>query len=174
MKRVAGERGAERGAVIAWVALSLPLLLVCLSLVADVGRWFIRKSTVVAIADLAALAGVQELDLERLAAGERYLVVDQARVQAIQTATINLERNALAGSVNGIRAEVLNASATSPLHHPVTGRVLVDPTVFVEIRVRGPALITSLIGAGMEVSARADASVIPREGRPDWSESDDR
>lgn len=164
MRAAAGEKGA----VVAWVALSLPLLIICLSLVVDVGRWFVRKSAAVAIADMAALAGVQELDLERLAGGERYLLVDQARSRAIETAVVNLERNSLAGSIKGLRAEVLNASENRPLRHPVSGRVVVDPTVFVEIRLGGPRTMVPLIGAAAEVSGRADASVLPRTGRPDW------
>lgn len=155
-----GRRVAERGAVLVWVVLSLPVLLTALGLVVEAGRAFAGKAVLAGIADTAALAGVLELDLERLAEGERRLVPEQARRWAEEVALANLDES-FPGLERTVRVEVINASAEVPARHPVTGRRLVDPTVFVELRVRLP-LVMPVGRAAVGLSARADASVVPR------------
>lgn len=163
MKRRASD---QRGGVLAFFALTLPIYIIALGLVADAGYLFTIRSLVSAIADAAALAGVQELDLERLAAGERYIRPTEARLASFTVAMENLHRAFPASADPGhVRIEVMNASRAQPVRHPVTGRLLGDPTVFVEVEVLVPLRFTPL-GPPVRVTGRADASVLPRTGRP--------
>jgi Flp pilus assembly protein TadG len=56
-------RTEERGAVLVMVALWLPLLLIVLTFVIDVGNWFVHKRHLQMQADAAALAAAQEYRL---------------------------------------------------------------------------------------------------------------
>jgi len=155
----------QRGAALPLTLLSLPLLILLLALAADAGALFAARGLAHASADLAALAGVQELDLERLAAGERFIMPGAAAAWARQVALANLEGNIprLPGAGAAPRVEVLvvNASPASPRQHPWTGRPLYDPTVAVRVAVPVP-LAFSGPGRSLWVTARADASVLPR------------
>ncbi len=157
---VPGPAGGERGAVVVWLALSLPVFLAALGFVTEAGRLFSGKAVLAGIADAAALAGVLELDLERLADGERHLVPERARRWAEEVALSNLDES-FPGLARTVRVEVVNASPAAPAVHPVTGRRLVDPTVFVELRIRLPAVLPGG-WTGVGLAARADASVLPR------------
>lgn len=160
----------QGGGVLAFFTLVMPLYVIALGLVADAGYLFAARTLASAIADAAALAGVQELDLDRLVRGERYIMPAAAEAAAYAVATANLEEGfPLADRPYRIRVAVINAAPDSPVRHPVTGRMLRDPTVFVEVRVKIPLRFTPT-GARVEVAGRADASVLPRSGRPRWTQ----
>ena len=59
----------SRGGVAVLVALFLPVAVLCVGTVVDLGAVFFARKAVEASCDLGALPGVQELDWDRLAAG---------------------------------------------------------------------------------------------------------
>ncbi|MDI3317462.1 MAG: pilus assembly protein [Bacillota bacterium] len=154
-------RRGERGAVSAWFVLALPAFLLVLALVADVGRFFVLHSLAQSAADLGALAGVQELDLERLAEGERRLRTWEAEAAARAVADANA-REALAGDRYDLESLAINADAGAPRRHPWSGRLLRDPTVSVRIRVRAHSFF--LAGREVPIRVQGDASVMERPG----------
>lgn len=143
-----------------WFVLCLPAFLAALAVLAEAGRAFAAKAVLAGVADAASLAGALELDLDRLAEGERRLDPERARRWAEEVAHANLDES-FPGLPRRVRVEVLNASGDEPLIHPVTGRRLEDPTVFVQVGVRLPFAIP---WGSMPVwlGGRADASVLPR------------
>ncbi|MGH3452317.1 MAG: pilus assembly protein TadG-related protein [Haloechinothrix sp.] len=126
----------ERGAVlIAGLLLALSLLMV-IGAAVDLGQAFIVRRDLVSLADEAALAGSQELDLEARHAGRLALEPEQARAAAL---------TALAGEPT-VRAQ---ASAT-------------EQTVAVRVERRFPTVLLRLVGLRtLTVAARATAE--PRE-----------
>lgn len=152
----------ERGGVLPLFALFLPLAVLLLTLAADGAGLLAARGTAYAVADLAALAGAQELDLDRLARGERYILPSPAVLQARAVALRNLAENGLPTGNARVEAVVINASARSPRPHPWTGRLLTDPTVAVGILLDLPLHFPAVAGRQARVAARADASVLPR------------
>lgn len=144
-------------------AMTLPIFILCLALVADGGLIMMRRGLAYAVADVAALAGVQELDLDRLARGERYVIPELAVSKALEVAHGSLDENGVREGDRAVRVEVVNASATSPRIHPVSGRELVDPTVHVSVRLRVPLRFWGAVLPAAWVTGRADASVLPRQ-----------
>lgn len=126
----------ERGAVlIAGLLLALSLLMV-IGAAVDLGQAFIVRRDLVSLADEAALAGSQALDLEARHAGRLALEPEQARAAAL---------TALAGEP-AVRAQ---ASAT-------------EQTVAVRVERRFPTVLLRLVGLRtLTVAARATAE--PRE-----------
>lgn len=157
-----GVRLDQAGAAMALFAITLPIFVLCLALVADGGLILMRRGLAYAVADVAALAGVQELDLDRLAQGERHVIAELAVDQALEVAHGSLAENGVHEGDREVRVEVLNASAASPRIHPVTGRELVDPTVHVSVRLRVPLRFWGGLLPAVWVTGRADASVLPR------------
>ena len=138
----------------------LPVLVAVMALMAETGRLFVVARRVQAAADLGALAGAQEVDLERLAEGERYLDEGRARTQAERLTRENLRDLGGAAANAGLQVYVINV-ATGPAAHPRTGRLIRDPTVSVWVEVTVPLY---LIGWRSEVTlgAHADASVVEK------------
>ncbi len=126
----------ERGAVlIAGLLLALSLLMV-IGAAVDLGQAFIVRRDLVSLADEAALAGSQALDLEARHAGRLALEPEQARAAAL---------TALAGEP-AVRAQ---ASAT-------------EQTVAVRVERRFPTVLLRLVGLRtLTVAARSSAE--PRE-----------
>jgi Flp pilus assembly protein TadG len=126
----------ERGAVlIAGLLLALSLLMV-IGAAVDLGQAFIVRRDLVSLADEAALAGSQALDLEARHAGRLTLEPEEARAAAL---------TALAGEP-AVRAQ---ASAT-------------EQSVSVRVERRFPTVLLRLVGLRtLTVAARATAE--PRE-----------
>jgi Flp pilus assembly protein TadG len=136
MRRRIGTRAREeRGAVlIAGLLLALSLLMV-IGAAVDLGQAFIVRRDLVSLADEAALAGSQAVDLEARHAGR--LALEPGKAQATALA-------ALAGEP--VRAQ---ANAT-------------EQTVSVRVERRFPTALLRLVGVGtLTVAARATAE--PRE-----------
>jgi len=155
----------ETGAVAALVALFLPCLLAAAALVLAAGALLVARAQLRAAADMAALAGAQDLDWDLLAQGVVYLRGEEAAADALAWLRANLDGRAF---LEEGRAEasvrVLNTvdptGSPAPAACPVTGRPLDAPTVCVLVRaeVRLP-----LLPGRVTVSVHADASVV---GRP--------
>lgn len=160
VKAVTDGRRHAAQAMVAWLWL-LPLALVLLGSVTDVGFALWAQLQLRQACDLAALAAAQDLDLERLARGERWLLTAQAERDARAYVAANLAgRGPWAGGGYWVEVQVLNASPRASLRHPWSGRELVDPTVAVRARGRVPTLFLRLLWPAMTVSAAADASVL--------------
>jgi len=148
------------------VVVALPVWVLMLGTMADVGLLFLVRTRLQAAVDMAALAAVQDVDLDRLASGERYIRPDAAARDGRRWARMNVDVG-LQGIVEQdsfeVDVQVLNASPEEPLAHPVTRRVLVDPTVIVTARARMRLPFLGLVRGPVQVSARADAAVKERE-----------
>ncbi|MEW6523099.1 MAG: pilus assembly protein TadG-related protein [Bacillota bacterium] len=156
----------RRGAVAAMVILLLPAFTALLALVADLGLVLHARAALRASADLAALAGVQELDLEALAQGEPRLLPDVAMTVANTYARANISKQLgnAAGQVLQVKVDVYNASAREPLVHDRTGRLLEAPTVCVRLTLPLRLVLATRIMGRSEyrVEAHADAAVVRR------------
>jgi Flp pilus assembly protein TadG len=155
--------GQERGAALVMTILLLPVILLSLGLVVDVGLVFVARQRAQGAADMAALAACQELDLQSLAAGELVLDVGRARAYAAAYAMNNL-----AASFPGMELEedamvgvwVYNPTPQAPDRDRITGRELIHPTVCVVIELRVPLRLLRVSGAGVWIRVHADASVV--------------
>ncbi|HAI20574.1 MAG TPA: hypothetical protein DCM14_01520 [Clostridiales bacterium UBA8153] len=156
----------RRGAVAALVILFLPGLIGVLALVVDLGLLLHARTALQASADLAALAGVQELDLEALAQGTPRLLTEPARAAAESYAAINVlhQLGGEARAVLRMTVEVYNASPTEPLVHLRTGRVLEVPTVSVQLQLPLRLVLAPRLLGRFDylVETHADAAVVRR------------
>lgn len=152
----------QYGQILPLVALFLPVAILLFGLVVDIGLLFATRQVMIAAADLGALGGVQDVDLDRLSRGEIWLDGERARRDAYGLTEVNLTQNQVLGQIKEIRVEVLNASLEHPLSHPFTGRTVTDPTVAVRITavVRLPFLNPFLGETPLVV--HADASVLEK------------
>lgn len=162
-RRVAPAGGAAadaRGGVLVLVVAFVPVLAAVLSLVLETGRLFVVARWVQAAADLGALAGAQEVDLERLADGERWLDEARARAEALSVTGANLRD--LGARAMGTRVQVYVVNVTGGRAvHPRTGRSIRDPTVSVWVEAEVPVRMAWWVRT-VRVSAHADASVVER------------
>lgn len=150
----------QSGAVLVLVVAFVPVLVAALALVIETGRLFVLARRAQSAADLGALAGAQEVDLERLADGERYLDEGRARLAADRITTDNLrDLGGVVGSSH-VQVYVINV-VDGPTTHPRTGRLIRDPTVSVWVEVNVPV---RLVWWAREVrlTAHADASVVEK------------
>lgn len=152
----------QDGASVVAVVIFLPILLLVAGLVTDVGLLFVGRHLAYQAAELGALAGAQDVDLEQLAAGQVVLVESTARADALDFARRNVAasfpRLDLGRSLQ-VEATVYNASSTAPARHRQTGRILTDPTVSVDIRLDVPLHFLAALHQQATVRVRADASV---------------
>lgn len=151
----------QRGSVLLTCILSLPAIMALMILITAAGSLYITRGRLQTAADMAALAGVQELDWDRLAEGQPYLRTEEARAQALASLHLNLQeiREARVDEAETV-VEVINASPESPVQHPRTGRWLEYPTVWVLIEVQVTA--AGLGERQVRLGASADATVEPR------------
>lgn len=153
-------RSAQSGAVLVLVVAVLPVLVAAMALVVETGRLFVLARWVQAAADLGALAGAQEVDLERLAVGERCLDEERARKEAERVTEDNLrDLGGVVGS-SRVRVYVINV-ADGPSPHPLTGRLIRDPTVSVWVEVTVPVRLAWWT-RDVCLGAHADASVVEK------------
>lgn len=157
-RRPSGQEGASLVAVVIF----LPVLLLVAGLVTDVGLLFVSRHLAYHAAELGALAGAQDVDLDQLAVGKVVLVEATARADAADFARRNLAasfpRLDLARSLR-VEATVYNASSLVPVRHRLTGRILTDPTVSVDITLNVPLYFLVSLRREAAVHVLADASV---------------
>lgn len=130
-KRACGERGSV---LITGLLLTLALLMV-LGAAVDIGHAFIVRRDLTSIADDAALAGAQQLDLNAIHQGQLALDPNQAQAAALSAIVAN-------------RGVVAQADATKTLV-----RVRVSRTV--------PTVLLRLVGLS-DLTVSADANATPR------------
>ena len=127
----------ELGVSAVVVILCLPVLLAGTAATLDAGNLLLMRYRLQAAADLAALAGVQSVDWDELALGQLVLDESEALQRARYHAEVNIE-SMMNRSPERVDVWVVNASEDDPAAHPLTGGVLVHPTVVVACEVRGP------------------------------------
>lgn len=139
----------------------LPVLAAVMGLMVETGRLFVLSRGVQAAADMGALAGAQEVDLDRLAEGERFLDEERAKVQAERITRQNLRAlGGVLGEAGRVQVYVINV-ADGPAAHPRTRRPIRDPTVSVWVEVTVPVHLVGSASA-VQLSAHADASVVEK------------
>ena len=148
---------SERGAVIAWFALTVPLVMVILAFVCDVAWLSYARGTVQTAVDLGALAGVQEIDFDRLAAGKVWIDEEYAVREALVNLTVNLGKGLTPSQITSSTksVDVYNTGSfgqhgRSRLKHPT---VCVTAQVGVRLPVTGMPYV---------IRVHADASIVPR------------
>lgn len=146
----------------ALVVAMLPVYVLAFALVVDLAHLFWVRAALQSAADLAALAGAQEVDLEALAGGERRLLEAQAAAAARAWAERNLRAHPATEPLlaqTAVEVAVVQASDREPSRHPWTGRRLEDPTVTVRLTAEVPRLWLPGRGGGVRLRVWADASV---------------
>lgn len=155
--------GGARGSVMVIVALFLPIFVLALGLVLDLGVLFVQRQQATAAADMAVLAGAREIDLDRLARGERYLLSEPAAGAAREWFFKNLRVSlgTEAGAASAI-VRVYNATEANPAVDAVTGRHLRDPTVCLAGEIPARLYFLGFIVARPTLHVHADASLLLR------------
>lgn len=156
----------ESGSILVMFLLFLPVLILFVGLVADLGLIFLSRNIAYHAADLGALAGAQDLDLARLSRGEVYIDEMRAVRDARSWTLSNLRSNFSSLDVDSrarVSADVYNASAGNPVTHRLSGRLLRDPTVSVTVTVPVKLHFLSMLWSEVLISARADASVVKKK-----------
>lgn len=159
----------EQGASLVLVVLFLPALLLVAGAVTDLGILFVSRHLAYHAAELGALAGAQDVDLDALEQGDLQLLGPQATAAAEDYARRNLSRSFPRldlGQDAAVHVQVYNASAAAPVRHRDTGRLLVDPTVSVAIRLDVPLHFLRPLKPWAELHVHADASVRTRHPAP--------
>ncbi len=108
----------QRGGVIAMIVLFLPVAVLSIGMVADLGLLFVSRKLVQSACDLGALAGCQELDWDLLAQGLVVISDEHGKATAVEIAWDNLR-----DMNNVIRDVRLNVTVINHVQEP---RVLVE------------------------------------------------
>jgi len=157
----------EGGAALVLTLLMLPVLLLLLSGLIAIAQLFTVRAHLHAVADLAALAAVQELDLERLAEGEVFLDEAAARARALEAVRNNVEPGGGSVLLSSIEVAIYNPTGIKRPVDKVSGEKLRWPTVCVRIEAstRIPWLL-AVPGLPRAVTLRVhtDAAVVRKPG----------
>lgn len=158
----AGDRRAERGSIAVFLVVTLPLLIMLAGSVIDIGMLFCANSLAYAAADMAALAAVQDLDLQMLAEGKRQIMPDAARRDAEAFLATNILKNwpGLAPEDIAVAVTVYNVEGGGDDRHAFNGRHLSDPTVCVRVSFPVKLRFISAFAGTVSARAHADASVV--------------
>jgi len=157
----------QQGSILVMTMLFLPVVVMALGIVTDLGVLLVARRTAYGVADLAALAAAQEVDLESLSGGIIALKSGAAQAAALEWARTNLASlfpSWPAGYQPQVNVRVYNATPSGPSFHNGNGRRLEYPTVCVSLQV--PVSMPFYVGPNrvLMVPAHADASVVPRPG----------
>jgi len=149
----------QRGAVGILAVLFMPVLLAALAATAGLSQMLLLRYRVTQAADLAALAAIQSLDRDQLAAGHLVLLTDLATSVAREYVEANL--GGCADTLTDLAIEVDCHDAGKGCVDHVTGRHLEYTTVCVVVR------CNTQIGFGpfniiVALRGHADASAVPR------------
>ncbi len=104
----------EKGGVIALVILFLPMAVLSIGIVADLGLVFTARRLVQGACDLGALAGCQELDWDLLAKGLVYIKQNEGQATAIAITEANLRNMEGILQQVELKAKVYNAPNEEP------------------------------------------------------------
>lgn len=150
---------SQRGAVAVCLVLFMPVMVLLASLVLDLGNMLFVKQALSCAADMAALAGAQEVDLEKLWAGRRVLREGDAEARAGEAARLNVLWNL--SRLPGVSELQVVSRAMNGSDQLAIGDEF-DPTVCVELRLPvGLRFFRS--GSGkITLRAHAHASVLER------------
>ncbi len=144
---------SEDGGVLALVAVFLPVAVLTMGMVLDLGMVYFARRAVQGACDLGALAGVLELDWDALASGDVRIDPTMGEAKAVQVASENLGALASVIRVMSLSAHVFNAPDRE------------EPTVRVQclFKVRAHFLgFLPGLGDGIPCSADSEGSVVRR------------
>jgi len=157
-----GNCRAECGSIAVFLVITMPLLIILAGLVIDIGTLFCANSLAYAAADMAALAAVQDLDLQMLAEGKRQIMPDAATRDAEAFLAANILKNwpGLAPEDIAVAVTVYNVESGGADRHAFNGRHLSDPTVCVRVTFPVKLRFISAFSGTVSARAHADASVV--------------
>ena len=148
---------SEHGAVIAWFALTMPLFMVIMSYVCDVAWLSLARGIIQTAADAGVLAGVQEIDFDRLAEGEVWINEEPASRVSLEYLSANLGKSLAPGQIVlfAKSVDVFNTGNGDLYGHPHMSH----PTVCLKAQacVRLP-----VTGLRCTIEVHSDASIVPR------------
>ncbi len=147
----------EQGMVIAWFALAMPLFMIILAYVCDVAWLSYARGIVQAAADAGVLAGVQEIDFERLAEGEVWIDEEPATYASLEYLNTNLVRGLARGQIISLERslQVYNTGNRDLHGHPQISH----PTVCLRVQAGVRLPVTAL---RYTIEVHSDASIVPR------------
>lgn len=157
------EAKASKGGVILLVALYLPICILAMGMVLDLGLAFVVRETAQAACDLGALAGVQELDWDQLAGGHVVINVAAARQHAASITLSNLTPMVRKGLVTGPRISVVVINPVGGTDVAWTAEPAVRVEVYLVVRTFFLRWLPGLAG-GIPVTVRAEARCVERTG----------
>ncbi len=155
--------GNQEGSAAIMVVLLLPVMIMIMGLVVDLGILVMYRGIAQSAADLGALAAAQNLNVERLEAGVIEINVKEAKADAIRWVEHNMHLNMphlRTDSALDIFVEVYNVSSERPTYHRFTGRLIDDPTVCVLVKFPHQFLFFLKNVQDYEISLHSDASVV--------------
>jgi len=94
----------ETGSVVALVALFLPIAVLTVGIVVDLGFVFTARKCVQSACDLGALAGIQQLDWDELAQGNVVVKEEESKQEATEILRANL--NNVEPLIHGVAVNV--------------------------------------------------------------------
>lgn len=147
----------EQGMVIAWFALAMPLFIIILAYVCDVAWLSYARGIMQTAADAGVLAGVQEIDFNRLAQGEVWINEELASRASVEYLNANLVGGLARGQIVALERSlhVFN-TGDSDLHgHPHISH----PTVCLRVQAGVRLPVT---GLRYTIEVHSDASIVPR------------
>jgi hypothetical protein len=144
---------SEDGAVLALVAVFLPVAVLTVGMVLDLGMVYFAKRAVQGACDLGALAGVIELDWDALALGDVRLNPIMGEAKAVQVASENISALGRVIREASISAHVFNVPDRE------------EPTIRVECRFKVRTHFLGFLpglGQGIPCFASSEGSVVRR------------
>lgn len=143
------------------VALYLPICVLAMGMVLDLGIVFTVKQTAQAACDLGALAGVQELDWDELAGGSVVINAVAARQQAAGIALANLMPMVRKGLVTEPDISVAVSNPVGGTDGGGTGEPAVTVEASLTVRTFFLHWLPGL-GGGIPITVRAEARCVER------------
>ena len=156
----------RRGVASVMFIIYLPVLLMIMALVIDVGLLIVIRNKLQAAADFGALAGAQNLNVQALQEGSIILDDSSAKRDATEWAEENVLRNLhpfMERLDLIITARVYNGSAANTLYDWHTGRAINDPTVCIVIEAVHQFYFIHGVFGDQWITVHADASVMTKE-----------
>lgn len=155
-----GEAGGVRGAAGVLAILFMPVMLAALAASVGLGQALVVRYRISQAADLAALAAIQCLDLDRMSHGKLVLLAADAVAVAEEYASRNLATVGFVPDEVDIEVDCHNAGE-GIRRDAVTGKVHEYTTVCVTVRCQVPIALGPF-RIVQSFAAHADASAVPR------------
>ena len=164
--QVKGGLSNDKGSISTLLVIFLPVLLLIMALVIDVGLLATARNNLQAAADMGALAAAQNLDLKELQVGEIVILEKEAIKDGKLWTEENLFRNLpnlIECDETIVKVKVYNGSADRFMYDQYSGRRLEDPTVCIVIEASHKFYFIHGVFGKQKIIVHADASVLKRD-----------